>query len=271
MLILVKMIYNPLLRWQRMLFVVWVGILAVLVTACAPAATLTPDDTPTIPLSTLTATPTIVWFPATATPTAFPTLTSLPPTPEMRPGIGEIILQDDFTSAEPWALADKDGATARLGKNELTITVTKKRVYQFSLRLEPQLTNFYLEITANPSLCRGLDEYGLLLRAASSNDYYRFSLSCDSQTRLDRIYGGQASSPQPWMLSGAVPPGGPSTSRLGVWVVGNEMRFFANDEYLFTVEDGLLSTGTVGVFARSASDEALTVNFQDLTVWEVTP
>lgn len=246
-------------------------VLCILYTACSPTTPMPPTETPTTMPPTLTVTPTIVWFPATATPTAFPTLTSLPPTPEMRPGIGEIILQDDFSEADIWALADKDGATARLGKNELTITVTKKRIYQFSLRQEPQLTNFYLEITANPSLCRGLDEYGLLIRAASSNDYYRFSLSCDAQARLDRIYGGQASSPQPWILSGAVPPGGPSTSRLGVWAVGSEMRFFVNEEYLFSVVDGLLTGGTIGVFARSASDEAMTVNFQDLTVWEVTP
>jgi hypothetical protein len=49
------------------------------------------------------------------------------------------------------------------------------------------------------------------------------------------------------------------------------MRFFANDEYLFTVDDPLLPFGLLGVFARSASDLAVTVNFSDLTVWAVNP
>jgi hypothetical protein len=185
--------------------------------------------------------------------------------------VGSLLLQDDFGDGQFWALAEKDGASARLGKNELTIVISKKRVYHSSLRLAPQLNNFYAEITANPGICRGLDEYGLLLRAQSDNDYYRFSLSCDGQVRLDRIYHSQASSPQPWLLSGDVPAGGPSSSRLAVWAVGPELRFFVNGNLQFAVNDGQIPVGVLGVFARSASDESLTVNFMDLTVWEVNP
>jgi hypothetical protein len=239
--------------------------------ACAAAAPLLPTETPTQVLPTGTPTPTPVWFPPTATFTPYPSPTTLPPTPEQRPGIGSLILQDDFSDEQVWALADKDGASARMGKNELTIVITKKRVAHFSLRTTPQLHNFYAEITANPGICRGLDEYGLLIRAESPSDYYRFSLSCDSQVRLDRILGGQASSPQPWLLSGDVPPGGPSMSRLGVWAVGDEMRFFVNGNFQFAVNDGQIASGVLGVFARSASDEAFTVNFLNLEVWEVNP
>ena len=249
------------------------GLLAwmLLASACLPVATLLPTETPTPALPTATLTTTPVWFPPTATFTPMPTATVLPPTPEQRPGIGEPLLQDDFSTGESWALSEKDGASARLGKAELTIVISKKRVYHISLRFEPQFTDFYAEITASPGLCRGLDEYGMLIRAQSSNDYYRFSLSCDGQVRLDRILHGQASSPQPWLLSGDVPPGGPSTSRLGVWAVGAEMRFFINGNFQFAVNDGQIPVGVIGVFARSASDEALTVNFYDLSVWEVSP
>jgi len=232
---------------------------------------LLPTETPTSAPPTGTPTPTTVWFPPTATFTPFPTSTALPPTPEQRPGIGALLLQDDFSSGQSWALSEKEGASARMGKDELSIAISMKRIYHFSLRLEPQLGNFYAEITANPSLCRGLDEYGLLIRAQSANDYYRFSLSCDGQVRLDRILHGQASSPQPWLLSGDVPPGGPSSSRLGVWAVGAEMRFFVNGNFQFAVNDGQIPSGALGVFARSASDEALSVNFADLSVWEVNP
>jgi hypothetical protein len=49
------------------------------------------------------------------------------------------------------------------------------------------------------------------------------------------------------------------------------MRFYANDEYLFTVHDPLLSSGLLGVFARSAGDMAVTVNFTELVVREINP
>jgi hypothetical protein len=67
-------------------------------------------------------------------------------------------------------------------------------------------------------------------------------------------------------LSGAVPPGAPSISRLAVWVKGKEMRFFVNEEYQFTVSDPMLPEGTIGVFARSAGDNAVTINYSELVI-----
>jgi hypothetical protein len=259
----------PLPNFLMMLMLVC--LIGGLSSACLPTAQVLPTATPTLNQPTVTATPTIVWFPPTATFTPFPSPTPITPTPELRPGVGSVLLQDDFSSSDLWQTVIKDGGAAQPGKNEFSIAINKARVYVSSLRIEPQFFSFYAEITANPSLCRGLDEYGLLIRAASANDYYRFALSCDGQVRLDRIFQGQASSPQPWQLSGAVPPGGPSTSRLGVWAVGEEMRFFVNGEFQFSVRDGLIPSGALGIFARSASDQALTVNFSDLTVWEVIP
>ena len=47
------------------------------------------------------------------------------------------------------------------------------------------------------------------------------------------------------------------------------MRFFINDEYQFSVRDPLLASGRLGVFARSAGDTAVTVNFSNLVVREI--
>lgn len=239
--------------------------------ACQPMATTFPTNTPTIAIPTDTPTPTIVWFPPTATWTPFPTLTPLPPTPEQRPGIGRLILEDDLSSASAWELMSKEGGSARLGKNEITFATTIKRVYTYSVRKEPILYNFYAEVTANPTFCQQTDEYGLLLRVNSPSDYYRYSVSCDGQVRMDRVLSGNASSPQPWLVSGSVPVGGPSMIRLGVWAVGSEFRFFVNDDFQFSVKDGQISSGTIGFFARSYTDEAFTVNFRGLKVWEVNP
>jgi len=230
-----------------------------------PTATPSPSQTPTL---VPTQTPTIVWFPPTSTFTPFPTPV-ISPTAEMRPGIGEVVLTDDFADADEWELKSSEEGSVALSKNELTIAISQSRAYFFSLRQTPILGSFYAEITASPSLCRGLDEYGLLLRAAGDSDYYRFSLSCDGQVRLDRVVNGQASSPQPWVLSGAVPPGAPSVSRLAVWAVGSEMRFFVNDQYQFSVRDPVLTSGLLGIFARSAGDNAVTINFSDLVIREI--
>jgi hypothetical protein len=252
------------LRLAPLLCVIWLA-------ACLPAgpAVPLPTDTPTpAPTFTPTATPTIVWFPPTSTPTPFPTF-EVTPTPDYRPGLGEILLVDDFSSGDSWTLGRTSAGGAALGKNELTIALAEPGAYVASLRDGPDLRNFYLEITASPSLCRDEDEYGVLLRASSTRDFYRFSLSCDGRVRVDRLVGGAASSPQPWLISSSVPPGAPSISRLAVWAQEKEMRFFVNDEYQFTINDPMLPSGSVGVFARSRGENAVTVNFSELVIREI--
>jgi hypothetical protein len=134
---------------------------------------------------------------------------------------------------------------------------------------QPILSDFYAEITAHPRLCLGSDQYGVLIRFQSNANFYRYALSCDGQVRLDRVVNGNATSPQPWMRSFAFSPGAPSEAALGVWVKGEEMRFFVNDQYLFSAKDPLLHSGSLGVFARSTGNNALTVSFTDLVIKRV--
>ena len=187
----------------------------------------------------------------------------------MRPDIGKILFEDDFSDPKAWTLNQSPSGSVALGKNELTIAIGETNAYLFSLREDPIFADFYLEITAETSLCRNLDEYGVLFRVSPTIDYYRLSLSCNGQVRLDRISGDQASSPQPWLLSGSVPPGAPSSSLIGIAAVGTQMSFFVNGRYQFSITDPLLSSGGVGVFARSTEKMAVTVNFTNLIVYEV--
>jgi hypothetical protein len=192
------------------------------------------------------------------------------PTLDLRPHVGETILTDDFSDESQWALGKTASTSAALGKNELTLALSQPDGYITSLRKGTELGDFYLEITASPSLCSGADEYGLLLRVSPSNEFYRFSLTCDGQLRLDKYAGaGRASSPHPLTPSGSVPRGAPSFSRLAVWAQGKEMRFFINEDLQFTVQDPSLGSGSIGVFARSDGEGAVTVSFSDLVVKEV--
>jgi hypothetical protein len=244
-------------------------LLLIFTSACTMAALDTPIPTDSPPPATFTPqpspTPTIVWFPPTATFTPYPTPVIIP-TPNLLDGIGDVLLEDDFSTADMWSLTSNAEGGVALSKNELTIAIKGSKAYYYSIREEPVLSDFYVEITANPNLCKGADEYGLLLRVSESGDYYRFSLSCDSQVRLDRVIGSTASSPQPWMLSGDVPPGAPSISRLSVRAEGKEMRFFVNGQHQFTVTDPLLPTGRLGIFARSTGANAVTINFSNLVI-----
>ena len=255
---------------MKTVYVAFLSLIIIATGACAPFfIPLPPLPTETQPPPTSTATPTIVWFPPTATYTPLPTATyNITPTLDTHPTHGNLLFTDDFSDQAQWTLGQNTAGSMALGKKELSLAINQPRGYLYSLRQDTTLSDFYVEITASPSICRGDDEYGLLLRVSPSLNFYRFSLTCFGAVRLDRFLNGQASSPQPPIMSGAVPPGAPSSSRLAVWAMGAEMLFYVNGEYLFAAHDTVLLNGGLGVFARASSEDVVTVNFSQLAVYQ---
>jgi hypothetical protein len=256
---------------RKTILVTIVIIGACILLGCAPLRTPPPPlPTETVYLEIPTPTATEIWFPPTPTPSPFPTATQpITPTLSVEPEFGEVIFIDDFSDPEMWGQTRGPVGSAVISNNELTIAIAQPSGYLYSLRQGTNLDNFYVEITTNPSICRGEDEYGLLVRVTPSFDFYRFSLTCDGRTRVDKYYRSVASSPQPLTYSSEVPPGAPSQSRLAVGLSGKEMQFFIDDVLQFTVIDQSIAAGTLGVFSRASGEGPITVNFSNLIVRDI--
>jgi len=246
------------------LFFVMVGT-----AGCKPAEATLP------PLPTMTITPspvpsaTTIWFPPTATYTPLPTTTqSSISTLESNPQYGPLIFQDDFLQPELWTTGKMSAGIIAFGEAEISLGVSQPEGYLYSLRKDTDLGDFYLELTAKPSICRQDDEYGILFRVSSELDFFRFGLNCAGEARLDRLLNGIASSPQAPIQNGAVRPGSPSTLHLSIWAMGKEMRFYANGELLFKISDPSLPAGGLGLYARTASHDSMSVNFSELRIYQ---
>lgn len=239
-----------------------------LLMSCSSLDNLLITSTPVVPTSTPLPTATRIWFPPSATPTPRPfSLTEKAPTPEMRPNIGGIILEDDFSDETVWDIASSNQASASINNKRLILSA-QSEVYMMSLRHDLVLTDFYAELTAQPSLCKGEDNYGMLIRASSAT-YYRYTLACNGTVRVERYSSGNRlilEGPDP---SGDVPPGAPGNVRMGIWAVGKEMRFFLNGRFQFSVIDPSFPSGTIGVFARSVGKTPIIVTFSNLVVREI--
>ena len=251
---------------MRLLHVLLLFAVTLILMACLPLDSTLPTATP-MPTATQTPpqTPTIVWFPASATPAqlVFPTYTAMP---EMSPGIGSVTFSDDFSDDSVWDTGVSNRGSAAISRNRLTLAA-EPGAYLESLRRELTLGNFYAEITARPSLCRGDDTYGVLVRGIGLN-YYRFILSCNSQVSSERVNAGVKLSIHEPVTSGDAPPGAPGEVRIGVWAVGSDIRLFLNGRYQFSINDKSFPSGAIGVFVRSA-DNPMSVTFSDLTVYDV--
>lgn len=253
-------------RWTVGLTVGGLFLTLGLLTACLPAPT--PPPTPT---ATATATATIVWFPPTNTPTPLPRPPARP-TFEPRPGVGDLLLEDSFDQPRVWLTSSTASTEILIARQRLTLSMDSGPAGRllFSPRSEPLLRDFYAEIDATLSLCRGRDQYGLLVRLMSYQDYYRYAVNCQGETRLERVQGGAAIPLQNWQPSGDAPLGAPAQVRIGVWAAGPELRFFLDDHYQFTVRDPVFAQGALGVFILSSSGSPVTVSFSHLRIYPVT-
>ncbi len=239
-----------------------------LTSACAAVATNAPaPGTATVTPTQPTATPTIEWFPASQTPTAlaFP---SPGPTPERKPGVGRLVLTDDFSDDAPWNPGISETAGITVSRNQLTLAA-QPGVNAFRIRQGVTVNNFFAEITAQPSLRRNADEYGLLFRAPSSSGFYAYAVTCNGTSLAERVRFSKAFPLHDPVLSADVPVGPPGEVRLGVWASGTEFHFFLNGHYQFAVSDPTLKQGAIGVFAHATGSTPVTVLFSDLSVYNV--
>ncbi len=243
-------------------------LLFLLLAACG----VLPTAQPTAPIlasraPTLTPSATIVWFPPSATPTLFPTPAPRQPTAEQRPALGEVILKDNFDTASGWLVGAYNGGSAAYGRQRLDV-VTQPVIGASLVVLNGGAlpADYYLELTASPSLCRGKDSYGVVFRAEGEITHYRLILTCDSLLRIERWRPAEAGVVQDWIPSGQVPSGAPVSLRLGIWLFRDEMRIFVNDIYQFSARDPLLQGARFGVFVRAAAASAVSVSFSDLLI-----
>ena len=249
---------------MRTLFIIF--LIGLLPASCAPADSISATSTP-LPSDTPHPTATVVWFPPSATPTPQELLATNTAMPAMNPGIGEIILSDDFSNGSLWDIATSDQGSAAISRNRLTIVV-QPGIYLASMRHDHVTENFYAEIIARTSLCRGDDNFGIIVHALG-NSFYRLVLSCNGFVHVERIKNGTKLIISEPAASGDAPLGAPSEVKIGMWAVGKEMRLFLNDRFQFSINDNSFPSGAFGVFARSAGDTPVTVTFSDLIVYDV--
>ena len=254
------------------IFLLLVGGILTFVACAAPVETPSPLDLSTVTATdsgpSPTPTATIDWFPQEDTATPFPTLIASP-TLDPLPGRGSQTVSDDFSDPAPWqsAKTTSDGGNdIIISRNRLTIAINIPPAYIFSLRKDLLLKDFYAETVVDLNRCGAGDSYGMLFRAASNQDTYRYTLGCNGQVRVERLKANTLIPLQNWLPSGDAPIAAPAKVTLGVWVAGVEMRFFLNGHYQFNLIDPVFRMGTIGLFSSGTSPNGMNVSFSQLTV-----
>jgi hypothetical protein len=246
-----------------------------------PAATNT--DLPAVATETATATA----EPATATaspspsPITPPTAT-VPATPDPNEGVGDVVYQDplDGTSAWFWTFSDDVASFGVVDGRVRGVMAQANSGWRFTISpTDLRLGDQQLKLTTHTTACAENDEYGVLFRMAESTatdspspyDGYLFKLRCGGAARLDLIQGTTSILLVDWSPSTAIHTGAPADNTLTVWARGSEMRFYANDQYLFTAQDPTFAAGFYGLYLYDRTAGGATVTYEDLVVRSVAP
>ena len=260
---------------QRFLFVVGIVILAASLVACDAVWLVLPTATPTSFPPTATTTPspteTRVWFPATETPTPLVGNINQTPTPELRPIGQPILFSDDFKEDSHWEKFTSNSMVASFGVNKLTLALKNTKGTLYSFNGDPIPSDYYLEFYIEPNLCSGEDQYGILFRTQSKQEFYRLLMGCDGVLRLDLVRGSSAVRLVETTQSAQVFSSPDSVVKVNIWLVNDGVRIYVND--VLQMENYKLQwySGGIGVFARSTGENALTISFRDLSLRDVIP
>lgn len=266
--------------------------------ACGRQATPTPFVLPTQPLPTETAAPvvptdnvsvpTIAAQPThTATPAAptstptplTPPTATVPPTPDPNEGVGDIVFNDalDGTGNWYWSFEDDAASFGVSGEQKQLNTVAKQSgTWRFTISNDTvKVGNQQIRVNAHTNVCADADQYAFLFRGTTDPEtnaysFYAFKLRCDGSARLELMQGNNVTALVDWTASPAIKPGANADNAITIWANKDQMRFYINDQYVFSAQDTTLTAGFYGFLVYDRTNANMSVSWKGLEARAVT-
>jgi hypothetical protein len=242
-------------------------IASVLMTGCSFQQEEFITETPTAVPATITPSATIIWFPATSTPTRQVTIQPTG-TPQTSLRFGAQVVDDQFDTKSGWMTGIFPSGNIVYGEETLNLAVAASGGSLITLRDSPSARDFYLEVSAMASLCTREDTFGVIFWAVNDRTYHRVAFNCGGLFRLEKVVNNKVTALTEWFGStqAARTPGVPV--RIGLWVGGGLVQVYLNDDFEFS-HAVAPTTGSLGFFAASNSSTAITSEFSDLQIYQV--
>ncbi len=238
-----------------------------------PTETLPPTSTPLAtdtPLPSDTPEPSLT----ASLPSAEAAIVAATPTLNLdnpKASLGEPDWNDNFDSADNWPLYNDEHANMQIKDGSLAMTslvANRKDPWDSWMVTDAILSDFYIELSATPGECGGLDRYGLVIRAnPEATKAYLFGFSCGGEYSLRLWNGKKLFMLQPWQISQYIKKGPDQSNRLGLLARGKTMMLYANDNLLATVIDETYTEGSFGIYSGAANTDNFTVRFDQIAYW----
>jgi hypothetical protein len=186
-------------------------------------------------------------------------------------GLGEPDWTDNFDTGDNWPLYNDEHVNMQIKDGSLVMTslvANRKDPWDSWMVTDKTLSDFYLELSATPGDCSGLDRYGMVIRAnPEATKAYMFGFSCGGEYSLRLWDGEKLFMLQAWQISQFVNRGSNKPNRLGLLAHAKTFSLYANDKLLTTVEDETFKEGSFGLFSGAVNTDNFTVWFDQMAYW----
>jgi hypothetical protein len=130
-------------------------------------------------------------------------------------------------------------------------------------------------VSAHTNVCADADEYALLFRGNydAETDAYRFyvfKLRCGGAARLELMEGNDVTALVDWTASPVIKSGANADNAITIWANKDQMRFYVNDQYLFSAQDAMLADGFYGFLLYDRTNGTMSVSWKGLEARAVT-
>lgn len=238
-----------------------------------PTETLPPTSTP-VPTDTPLPSDTMEPIMVTLLPSGEATLIEATPTLNLdnpKTSLGTPDWTDNFDTGDNWPLYNDEHVNMQIKDGSLVMTslvANRKNPWDSWMVTDAILSDFYIELSATPGECGGLDRYGMVIRAnPDATKAYLFGLSCGGEYSLRLWNGEKLFMLQVWQISQYVNKGPNQLNRLGMLARGKTFSLYANDNLLTTVVDETYTEGSFGIFSGAANTDNFTVQFDQMAYW----
>ena len=249
------------------------------VSPTVPLPTLVFTDTPTAAptaTSTVTLSPTAVLTPTSpVVPIGVATSTPKPPAGDPAATLGTPTWIDDMNNDTYWPTGANDFTDVEFKDGYMLLSALTTQ-YGWRMATHPSVTDFYLEMSAQPETCSYKESYGLIFRVPdirNPNQGYLFGVTCDGSAFL-RLWDGTVSpnglmtSLFPDTPSTAIQSGAGKINRLGVLAKGNQISLYINGTLVKEITDSKFASGYLGLFARADQNPPFAVRVNQVRLWE---
>ncbi|HEX9840924.1 MAG TPA: hypothetical protein VGA72_16360 [Anaerolineales bacterium] len=210
----------------------------------------------------------------TPTPTA-PIETDVPGVPtEAQPGTGDVLLIDDFSSAQ-WGTGTDADSSVEYASEALQMIVFTKNHFIWSTPDNEDYQNVHMEVTVINNDTDSTTAFGLMCnqQGGEDNSFYYFAMTPAGEYAIAKAAAGQTdvflTNNDEWASSDLISKNA-SSYRVGADCGNGNLTLYVDGQQIASISDSTYTSGGVAIFTWSGEEVAsANVSFDDFAMTEL--